>query len=55
MSDYRSGKKKKVRYHFSLVFFAAVLIFGFMFFRYMKTTTLEEVLSEDRDITMPAL
>ena len=55
MSDYRSGKKKKVRYHFSLVFFAAVLIFGFMFFRYMKTTTLEEVLSEDRDITLPAL
>ncbi len=55
MSDYRSGKKKKVRYHFSLVFFVAVLIFGFMFFRYMKTTTLEEVLSEDRDITLPAL
>ncbi len=55
MSDYKSGKKKKVRYHFSLVFFAAVLIFGFMFFRYMKTTTLEEVLSEDRNITLPAL
>lgn len=55
MSDYRQGKQKKVRYHFSLVFFAAVLIFGFMFFRYMKTTTLEEVLSEDRNITLPAL
>ncbi len=55
MSDFRSRKQKKVRYHFSLVFFAAVLIFGFIFFRYMKTTTLEDVLSQDRDITLPAL
>lgn len=55
MSDYGKRKQKKVRYHFSLVFFAAVLIFGFMFFRYMKTTTLEDVLSEDRNITLPAL
>lgn len=55
MSEYRKGKHKKVRYHFSLVFFAAVLIFGFMFLKYMKTTTLEEVLSEDRNITLPAL
>lgn len=57
MSDYnyRSGRKpKKVRYHFSLVFFAGVIIFGIMFFKYMKTTTLEDVLSKDRNIVVPA-
>ncbi len=55
MSDYRTGKQKKVRYHFSIVFFASVIIFGLMFFKYYKTTTLEDVLSEDRNITIPAL
>lgn len=53
--NYRTSKKpRKVRYHFSLVFFAGVLIFGLMFWRYMKTTTLEDVLSKDRNIVVPA-
>lgn len=56
MSDYRTSKKpKRVRYHFSLVFFAAVLIFGFFFYKYMKNSTLEDVLSEDRNIYVPAM
>lgn len=48
------GRKKKlrVRYRLSVVFFAAVLIFGIMFYRYMKTVTLEDVLSENRTITV---
>lgn len=45
-------KKLRVRYHFSLVFFATVLIFGLMFYKYIKTTTLEDVLSQDRTITV---
>ena len=56
--EYRStaptGKKpKKVRYHFSIVFFAAVIIFGVMFYRYMKDTTLEDVLTQDKEIVVP--
>ncbi len=48
------GRKKKlrVRYRLSIVFFGAVLIFGVMFYRYMKTVTLEDVLSENRTITV---
>lgn len=45
-------KKLRVRYRFSLVFFATVLIFGLMFYKYIKTTTLEDVLSQDRTITV---
>lgn len=45
-------KKLRVRYHFSLVFFATVLIFGLTFYKYIKTTTLEDVLSQDRTITV---
>lgn len=48
MADYaRSKKPKRVRYHFSIVFFAAVFIFGFMFYNYFMDTTLEDVLSQD--------
>ncbi len=55
MSDYIGGKKpKKVRYHFSIVFLAAVVVFGVMFYRYMKSTTLEDVLSQEMDIVVPA-
>ena len=55
MSDYICGKKpRKVRYHFSIVFFAAVVIFGVVFYRYMKSTTLEDVLSQTQDIVVPA-
>ncbi len=46
MGDY-NRKPSRVRYHFSLVFFAAVFIFGFMFYKYMTETTLEDVLSND--------
>ena len=48
------GRKKKlrIRYRLSIVFFGTVLIFGVMFYRYMKTVTLEDVLSEDRTITV---
>ena len=53
--NYRATKKpRKIRYHFSLVFFVGVLIFGLMFWRYMKTTTLEDVLTQDRNIIVPA-
>lgn len=45
-------KKLKIRYRLSVVFFATVLIFGLTFYRYMKTTTLEDVLSENRTITV---
>ena len=46
MSDYRK-KPRRVRYHFSLVFFAAVFIFGFMFYKYMTETKLEDVLANE--------
>lgn len=45
-------KKLRVRYRFSIVFFATVLIFGLMFYRYVKSTTLEDVLSQERTITV---
>ncbi len=45
-------KIRKVRYRLSVVFFGTVLIFGIMFYKYMKTTTLEDVLSEHRTITV---
>lgn len=43
-------KLRKVRYRLSIVFFGVVLIFGLMFYRYMKTVTLEDVLSQDRTV-----
>lgn len=52
MSEQNNRKKKlRIRYRLSVVFFGAVLIFGLMFYKYMKTVTLEEVLSENRTIT----
>ncbi len=45
-------KIRKVRYRLSIVFFATVLIFGLMFYKYMKNTSLEDVLSESRTITV---
>ena len=45
-------KIRKVRYRLSVVFFGVILIFGLMFYRYMKTVTLEDVLSENRTITV---
>ncbi len=45
-------KIRKVRYRLSIVFFGTVLIFGLMFYRYMKNTSLEDVLSESRTITV---
>ena len=44
-------KKIRVRYRLSVLFFGAVLIFGLVFYRYMKTVSLEDVLSQDRQIT----
>lgn len=56
MIEPRNAKKPlRVRYHFSLVFFVAVAIFGVMFYQYMKKTTLESVLSDSREISVPAL
>lgn len=53
--NYRTSKKpRRIRYHFSLVFFVGVVIFGLMFWRYMETTTLEDVLTQDRNIVVPA-
>lgn len=47
MAEYsRSRRPKRVRYHFSIVFFAAVFIFGYMFYKYFTATTLEDVLSQ---------
>ena len=48
------GNKKviKVRYRLSVIFFGTVLIFGLMFYKYLKSTTLEDVLSEERTITV---
>ena len=43
-------KIRKIRYRLSVVFFGVVLIFGLMFYRYMKTVTLEDVLSQDRKV-----
>ncbi len=54
MSDYNK-KPRRVRYHFSLVFFAAVLIFGFMFYKYMTETTLEDVLNNESGVNLPAM
>lgn len=52
MNDQNGRRKKlKVRYSLSVVFFGVVLIFGLMFYKYMKTVTLEDVLSEKRTIT----
>lgn len=47
------GRKKpiKIRYRLSVLFFGAVIIFGLIFYKYMKTVTLEDVLSEERPIT----
>lgn len=54
MSNYSTKRKpRRVRYHFSLVFFAAVFIFGFMFYKYMTETSLEDVLSKEGNITVP--
>lgn len=52
MYEQNARKKKiKIRYRLSVVFFGAVLIFGFMFYKYMRSVTLEDVLSQDRNIT----
>lgn len=52
MNEQISRKKKlRIRYRLSIVFFVTVLIFGLIFYRYMKTVTLEEVLSQNRTIT----
>ncbi len=56
MADYSNKRKpRRVRYHFSLVFFAAVFIFGFMFYKYMTETTLEDVLSKEGNIVVPSV
>ena len=47
-------KKRRVRYHFELVLRAGGLVFVFMFYRYMKTTSLEDVLSKSGSIVVPA-
>ena len=52
MNEQNRKKKLRIRYRLSIVFFGTVLIFGLMFYRYMKTVTLEDVLSEDRTITV---
>lgn len=51
MNGQNGRKKLRIRYRLSVVFFGAVLIFGFVFYRYMKTVSLEDVLSQDRQIT----
>lgn len=51
MAEYsRSRRPKRVRYHFSIVFFAAVFIFGYMFYKYFTATTLEDVLSQGAEV-----
>ncbi len=50
----RTKKPLKVRYNFGIVLLGVILIFGLVFYRYMKNTTLEEVLSEDREIYVPS-
>lgn len=48
MADYKkSKKKKKVRYHFGIVLLAAIVIFGYSFYKYYNSTELEDVLSAD--------
>ena len=48
----QNRKIRRVRYRLSVVFFGVILIFGLVFYRYMKTVTLEDVLSENRTITI---
>lgn len=50
----RTKKPIKIRYNFGIVLLGVILIFGLVFYRYMKNTTLEEVLSEDREIYVPS-
>ncbi len=50
----RTKKPIKIRYNFGIVLLGVVIIFGVVFYRYMKSTTLEEVLSEDREIYVPS-
>ncbi len=51
MSDLKSRRKpKRVKYHFSLVFFAAAVIFGAMFYNYYTNTTLEDVLAQQNAV-----
>ncbi|MCD7822856.1 MAG: GDSL-type esterase/lipase family protein [Oscillospiraceae bacterium] len=50
----RTKKPIKVRYNFGIVLLGVIIIFGLVFYRYMKNTTLEEVLSEDREIYVPS-
>lgn len=49
--QYGRKKKLRARYRLSVVFFGTVLIFGLIFYSYMKSVTLEDVLSQDRSIT----
>ncbi|MCD8108233.1 MAG: hypothetical protein LUE20_09805 [Oscillospiraceae bacterium] len=51
----RTKKPIKIRYNFGIVLLGVILIFGLVFYKYMKNTTLEEVLSEDREIYVPSL
>lgn len=46
--DKKNNKSKRLKYRFSIIFFGAVLIFGIVFYNYMKTTTLEDVLNNER-------
>ena len=51
MYEQTRKKKLRIRYRLSVVFFGVILIFGLMFYKYMKSVTLEDVLSQDREIT----
>lgn len=48
----KKNKVRRIRYRLSIVFFGTVIIFGLMFYKYMKSTTLEDVLSKERTITV---
>ncbi len=50
----RTKKPIKIRYNLGIVLLGVIIIFGVVFYRYMKSTTLEEVLSEDREIYVPS-
>ena len=45
--DKKNNKPKRLKYRFSIIFFGTVLIFGIVFYNYMKTTTLEDVLKNE--------
>ncbi len=49
MDNRANRKPKKFKYRFSIVFFVTVLIFGVVFYNYMKNTTLEDVLANEKE------